>query len=194
MLAPEITNTSRMVRKRKAQPDRIPFHSLPLQQRVAAIRYNLNWQGVALKLQYDRLRARTISPDSLPELTGYEFMSGRVDMDFLVIVVRRILRLANQAKGSGLDIDGHLKPMVRDFESRWEHVIDARDTLEHIDEPKADRSLVPVSSSNGEFIFLMPGKSIDLQQLFIEADSLCQAIGNVIKRYESKPIAPDSSP
>ena len=107
-------------------------------------------------------------------------------MDFFVIAARRILRIAILAKGSGLDTNGYLKPIVRDFDHRWEHIIDARDTLEHVDEPRAYRALAPVSSSDGKFVFLMPGQSIDIQELFIDADNLCRAVGAVIKPYESE--------
>jgi len=120
-------------------------------------------------------------------------MSGRIDMDFFVTAVRRILRVANQTKGSGLDTYGHLKPIVRDFEHRWEHIIDARDTLEHVDEPRSYRALLPFSSSKGELGFLMPGKSIDIYELFMDTDNLCRAIGKVIKPYESETTTSEPS-
>ena len=172
-----------MARKRRAQSELPPFNTLPIQTRVAAIRYHLNWQGVALRLQYGRLKAQ---PLSLTNFVGFETMSGVVDMDFLVVVVRRIMRMVHQAKRSGLDTEGCLKPVVEDFERRWSHVVDARDTLEHIDQPRADRSLVPVRSSKGESIFLMPGKTIDLDQLFTDAEELCRAVGRVIRPYETE--------
>ena len=85
-----------MTRARKARndPNSAPFHSLTIQQRVAWIRFHLDWQGQAFLLEYNRLCNVTDSSNLFAQLA---------DMDFLTIVARRILRLAQKAKGSGLD-------------------------------------------------------------------------------------------
>ena len=112
-------------------------------------------------------------------------------MDFLIIVVRRILRIAQKAKGSGLDTDKLLKSIVAGFENRWERLlIDMRDELEHIDQPKAVRLFIPVRSTAGELKFVLPSGSIDLHELFSDADKLCRVIADVIRPYESQTSAP----
>lgn len=172
-----------MTRARKARtyPNSTPFHSLTIQQRVAWIRFHLDWQGQALLLEYNRLHSETDSLDSFAQLA---------DMDFLIIVVRRILRVAQKAKGSMLDTNKLLKPILTAFENRWQRIlIDLRDELEHVDQPKASRLFVPVRSTAGDLTFLLPSGSIDLRDLFADTDKLCRVIAEVIRPYESRASA-----
>jgi hypothetical protein len=173
-----------MTRARKVRnaPNSAPFHSLTIHQRVAWIRFHLDWQGSALLLEYNRLSSETGSLNSFAQLA---------DMDFLIIVVRRILRVAQKAKGSGLDTGKLLKSIVTDFENRWERIlIDMRNELGHVDQPKVSRLFVPMRSTAGELKFLLPSGSIDLRELFSDTDKLCRVIAEVIRPYESAASAP----
>jgi len=76
-------------------------------------------------------------------------MNGIVDMDFLVIAVRRLLLVAEQAKKSGCDVNGELKPIIKGFKSNWGHIVAARNSLEHVDDPRPEGALVPVSCTSG---------------------------------------------
>ena len=156
-----------------------------LQQRANAIRFAVNWQWTAIKMQHERLTARTFSPDDLVEAVVREHMRGVVDMDFFVIAVRRFLRVAIKAKKSGCDAAGTLKPIIRNFETHWDHIIDARNWLEHVDGQNAEGTLLPVHSSNGDWHFTRAGKNVDVNELFKAADELCKAICLVIEPYES---------
>ena len=179
-----------MTRQPRARSGSDPLFSLSPQQRAAQIRYGLNWEGTALQLQYDRLKTRMVPLSGLAEVAGREYMSGVIDMDFFITVVRRILRVADQAKRSGLDTDGLLKSAINDFGLCWSHVTAARNTLEHVDNPQAFRAIVPFHSSNGEWGFLMPGKSVDVHELFKDADNLCRTISKVIRPHEAQVAAP----
>lgn len=161
-----------------------------LHQAAAAIRFNLNWQWTAIKMQYERLSNSILSPDDLVDVAMRKHMSGIVDMDFLVIAVRRLLRVAEQAKRSGCDANGTLKPVIKDFESHWGHIIDARNSLEHVDDPRPERVLLPMSSSNGDWQFHMPGNSINMQELFNAAETITKTINKVIEPYESQQANP----
>src|ERR1700683_1972128 len=163
------------------------FRSRPLPQVAASTRFGLNWQWTAIRLQYERLTSNVISPKDLIEVSMRKHMTGVIDMDFLVIAVRRLLRIADHAKRSGCDVNGTLKPLIRDFESHWGHVIDARNSLEHVDEPRADRALFPSSSSKGDWQFHLPGGNIDVHELFKDAENLAKAISKIIEPYESQP-------
>lgn len=168
--------------KTRNDPNSASFHSLTIEQRVAWIRFHLDWQGSALLLEYNRLRSATDLSNSFAQLA---------DMDFLIIVVRRILRVAQKAKESGLDANKLLKSTVQRFEARWGRaLIDLRDEMEHIDQPKASRLFVPVRSTAGELIFLLPGGSIDLHELFNDTEKLCRVIAEVIRPYESAASTP----
>jgi hypothetical protein len=84
-----------------------------------------------------------------------------------------------------------LKSIVTEFENRWERtLIDLRDELGHIDQPKASRLFVPIRSAAGKLIFLLPGGSIDLHELFNDTEKLCQVIAEIIIPYESGASAP----
>jgi hypothetical protein len=161
-------------------PDRSALH-----QAATNIRFNLNWQWTAVKLQHERLAANVLSPDDLVEESMRKHLNGMVDMDFLVVSVHRLLLVAKQAKSSGCDTSGTLKPVIKDFESRWGHIISARNALIHIDDKRPKTALLPISSTNGDWQFGMPGNSIDMHELFKDAHTLAKAIAKVIEPYES---------
>jgi hypothetical protein len=148
------------------------------------IRFNLNWQWTAVNLQHERLVGNVFSRDDLVEVSMRKHLTGMVDMDFLVISVYRLFLVANQAKGSGCDVNGILKDVIKDFESRWSHITGARNALQHIDDRYPKTLLLPMSSSNGDWQFAMPGNSIDMHELFKDAKTLAQAVAKVIKPYE----------
>lgn len=161
------------------------FRTLPLPQRAAQIRYGVNWQWTAVKMQYERLMARKpMQPGDLVEAAVSEPMRGVVDMDFLVTAVRRLLRVAEQARRSGCDTNTDLKVPIRIFNSRWSHVVDVRNTLEHVDGPGVP--IVPMQSSDPDsrWLFLTPGNRLNVQDLFEDAAKLCKAICKVIEPYE----------
>ena len=90
-------------------------------QRAAQIRYGVNWQWTAVKMQYERLMARKpMQPGDLVEVAALEHMQGVVDMDFLVTAVRRLLRVAEQARRSGCDTNADLKVPMKIFTSALE--------------------------------------------------------------------------
>ena len=172
-----------------AEPESSPVS--PLWQQAAAVRYGVNWQWTAIKMQYERLMARpTLSPGDLVEHAMHEHMRGVIDMDFLVTAVRRFLRVADQAKRSGCDSKGELKIAIKIFMSRWSHVIDARNSLEHFDQPGS--GLVPAQSSNSEarWQFATSAGSIDMQRLFGDAEKLCKIILKVIDPFKDWPLLP----
>jgi hypothetical protein len=114
-----------------------------------------------------------------------EHMRGVVDLDFFVTAVRRLLRVAEQAKRSGCDSKGILKRAIKIFMSRWSHVIDVRDSLEHVDEPGLP--FVPMQSSapDGGWSFLTPGNRIDVPLLYEDAQKLCKVILEAIKPFDT---------
>jgi hypothetical protein len=168
----------------KAEAEAV-FRTLPLPQRAAQIRYGINWQWTAIKMQYERLMAyRPIQPGSLVEAAAREHMRGVVDMDFLVTAVRRLLRVAEQARRSGCDTNGDLKLPTRLFNSRWGYVVHVRNTLEHVDSPGVPIVPMQSSSPNGRWNFLTPENNLSVQDLFEDAAKLCKAIYKVIEPYE----------
>lgn len=68
--------------------------------------------------------------------------------------------------------------------------IDLRDELEHIDQPKVSRLFVPIRSTAGALIFLLPSGPIDLHELFNDTEKLCRAIAEAIRSYELAASAP----
>jgi hypothetical protein len=153
----------------------------PLDQRSADVRYAVTWQWTAVKMQYERLMTR--SEMLAGPLTGdfpSVYMRGVIDMDLFVTAVRRLLRAAEQARGSGCDSSGVLKLPIRSFKSRWGHVITVRDALEHFDGQTAkDVALIPMHGGDGWKIVLQ-GRPVDVQALFADAEALCKAIYAVI--------------
>jgi hypothetical protein len=111
-------------------------------------------------------------------------MRGVVDMDFLVTAVRRLLRVAEQARRSGCDTNGDLKLPTRLFNSRWGYVVHVRNTLEHVDSPGVPIVPMQSSSPNGRWNFLTPENNLSVQDLFEDAAKLCKAIYKVIEPYE----------
>jgi len=181
----EIIDTGQVnISQTKAEADAI-LRTLPLAQRAAQIRYGVNWQWTAVKMQYERLMARRpMQPGDLVEAALPEHMRGVVDMDFLVTAVRRLLRVAEQARRSGCDTNADLKVPIRIFNSRWSHVVDVRNTLEHVDCPGVP--IVPMQSSDpdGRWLLLTPGNHLSVQDLFEDAAKLCKVICKVIEPYE----------
>jgi hypothetical protein len=70
------------------------------EQKVAELRFNLNWQWTAVKMQYGRLVSNAISQDDTLGALVHKHMAGIVDLDFLVMSVHRLLRVAHQARAS----------------------------------------------------------------------------------------------
>jgi hypothetical protein len=159
-----------------------------LHQAANSIRFNLNWQWTAIKLQHDRLTDSSISPNDTVEVSMRNHMNGIVDMDFLVIAVRRLLRVAEQAKKSGCDVNKKVKPAIKEFETHWGHIIGARNSLEHVG--GHGTFLLPMSSSSGDWQFGMPGNSIKMHELFRDAQILARVISKVIEPYEPQQAVP----
>jgi hypothetical protein len=173
-----------IISQTKAEAD-VVFRTLPLTQRAAQIRYGVNWQWTAVKMQYERLMARKpMQPDDLVEVALPEHMRGVVDMDLFVTAVRRLLRVAEQARRSGCDSNADLKVPIKIFNSRWGHVVDVRNTLEHVDGPGVP--IVPMQSSNPDsrWLFLTPGNHLSVQHLFEDSAKLYAAICKAIEPYE----------
>jgi hypothetical protein len=139
-------------------------------------------------MQYERLMARS---GSAPEATLSEHGRTVADMDFLVIMVRRFLRTAEQARQIPSDCQSQLKLAIKIFYSRWGNLTDIRDALEHFD----TTAMFPVpamsypmqgSSSNRQFVFMWPGGNLDLGKMFKDAQSILRAILEVIGPLEAE--------
>jgi hypothetical protein len=167
----------------------------PLWQRAAQVRYGVNWQWTAVKMQHERLMSRPMaSPGDPVEQALNEYMRGVIDMDFFVTAVRRLLRVADQAKRSGCDTNGELKKAIKSFMSRWGRVVHTRNSLEHFDQ--SGTPLVPTQSSgpDGGWKFIVPGGHIDMQELFEDAQKLCRAIVKVIEPFDTLAGSAPSDP
>jgi hypothetical protein len=175
--------------RRRAGSERL---SAPLSaaSRVSEARFNINWQWTAIKMQYDRLMER--SGKSM-ELRLHEHMNIVADMDFLVIVLQRFLRTAEQARQIPSDDQANLKLAIRIFHSRWGTLTDIRNALEHSD----STAMFPVPAiafpthkdGDGQFIFMWPSGNLDLGKLFDDALSIRRAIAGVIEPLETERAA-----
>jgi hypothetical protein len=155
-----------------------------LRQRAGHIRYNANWQGTAITMQYERLAASMhIDPESLITEALKSHMRAVADLDFLITSVRRLLRVAEQARSMRLDPKKELKLAIRIFNSRWQpQLVNIRNALEHIDGP--GMRFFPILGG-GAIAFVYPGGQVDAGKLYIAAMKLHKAICGVIEPLES---------
>jgi hypothetical protein len=151
---------------------------VPLEQRVAQVRYDVTWQGTAVRMQYDRLAAHLGLP---PEQQIAAHMRAVVDMDFLVLAARRLLKVAERARHLGVDSSGELRQAVRDIGPRSGQVVKVRNALEHFEGGRLP--IVPVAGG-GSMSFAWPGGQMDMHELFGAADGLRKAIWRVIDQAE----------
>jgi len=111
-------------------------------------------------------------------------------MDFLVIMVRRFLRTAEQARQIPSDRQWQLKLAIKVFYSRWGNLTDVRNALEHSDTaaifPVPAASFPVLEDSGGQFVFMWPGGNLDLGKLFEDAQSILKAILGVIEPLEAE--------
>jgi hypothetical protein len=157
---------------------------LALRLRAGHIRYGANWQGTAIKTQYKRLASNMQVDPEQPVLESLRLhMQALVDLDFLITSIRRLLRVAEQARRLGLDQDRKLKLAIRIFNSRWQpYLVDIRNTLEHVDQPGFP--FVPFRGG-GKVAFSVPGGEIDATKLYDAAMELYKAICRAIAPFES---------
>jgi hypothetical protein len=155
---------------------------------VSQVRFNINWQWPAIGMQYERLMARS---SSTQEVMISEHGRTVADMDFLVIMVRRFLRTAEQARQIQSDYQPQLKLAIKVFYSRWGNLTEVRDALEHSD----TTTMLPVpamsfpmqgSTSDRQFVFMWPGGNLDLGKMFKDAQSILRAILGVIEPLEAE--------
>jgi hypothetical protein len=152
----------------------------PLRQRVAQIRYDVNWQGTAIRMQYERLVAHL---DLSLEDRWRAHMRAVVDLDLLVISVNRLLNVAERTRRFGCDSNGQLKRATKIFRSQWDsQLTDVRNALEHLDQGGA--GIIPVEGG-GTLLFVWRGGQVDAHKLFNAADNLCRVICRVIEPLES---------
>ncbi|MGO9077952.1 MAG: hypothetical protein ACLQDY_02770 [Streptosporangiaceae bacterium] len=157
------------------KPARPPITSIPLTKRTGYIRYELNWQATALRMQYERL-VHHLGLSENERLLGY--MQSVTDLDYLVITAHRIYRLADIAKGYGIDRDGELKDVIGAFRRDWKpKLIKIRDALEHLDHGSV--GLLPYEG-DGVITFASILGPIDVHELYKAADELCQAISRAV--------------
>jgi hypothetical protein len=138
-------------------------------------------------MQYKRLMQRSRLPS---ERIFYEHMLMVADMDFLVIMIRRFLRTAAQARQIPSEHQIQLKQAIGVFNSRWKNITHVRDALEHFD--KAAMFPVPVGAyptsgrNDAQFTFLWPEGNLDLGKLYEDARSILKAILKVIEPIEAE--------
>jgi hypothetical protein len=153
---------------------------IPLSQRVAQVRYDANWQGTAVRMQYERVAAHLELP---PEEQLAAHMRAVVDMDFLITAVRRLLRVAQRARRLGVDSSGELREAVKAIAPQAAQVVRVRNALEHLDQQGV--GIVPVAGG-GSMSFASVGGPIDVHELFKAAEDLCKGICRVIERAEQE--------
>jgi hypothetical protein len=113
------------------------------------------------------------------------------DMDFFVIMLRRFLRTAEQARQIPSDCQSQLKLPIRLFYSRWGNLTDIRDALERFDTtamfsvPAMSYSMHG-SRNNRQYVFMRPGGNLDLGKMFKDAQSILRAILEVIEPLEAE--------
>jgi hypothetical protein len=151
--------------------------------RAGQIRYSLNWQGTAIRVQYERLAENmNVNPEESVLVSMNAHMRAIIDLDFLITSVRRLLRVAEQARRFGLDPGGELKLAIRIFKARWlPHLVDIRNTLEHVDGHGIP--FVPVSGGDA-ISFAHPNGQIDASKLYIDAKELHKEISRTIEHFE----------
>jgi hypothetical protein len=136
-------------------------------------------------MQYEHLMARRS-----PELMLNEHMKIVADMDFLVIMVRRFLRTAEQAAQIPSDCQSQLRLAIKVFRSRWGNLTDVRNALEHSDTaamlPVPAISFPVLEDSGGQFVFMWPGGNLDLGSLFEDTQSILKAILKTIEPLEAE--------
>lgn len=153
---------------------------IPLRQRAAQIRYDINWQGTAVRMQYGRLVAHMNLP-----LEGrvLAHLCGVADLDFLVISVHRVFHVAKRARAFGCDADGQLKLAIKVFSSQWlPQLVEVRNALEHLDQESV--GLFPVQGGD-TMSFAWRGGQMDVHGLFKAADELIKTICRVIEPLET---------
>jgi hypothetical protein len=155
--------------------------------RVSQVRFSINWQWTAIRLQYDRLMTRSrLSTELMP----YEHMKIVADMDFLVIILRRFLRTAEQARQIPSGCQSQLRLATKVFYSRWGNLTDIRNALEHPDTtamfPVPAVSFPMHEDSGSQFVFMWPGGNLDLGKLFDDAQTILKAILGVIEPLEAE--------
>jgi hypothetical protein len=152
--------------------------------KAGRIRYGANWQGTAIKMQYERLAANMqVDPDAPVADSLISHMQAVTDLDFLITSIRRLLRVAEQARSFGLDPKKELKLAIKVFDSRWRpHLVDIRNTLEHVDKPGTP--FVPCRGG-GKVAFAYPGGEVDASKLYSAAMELHKAISRTVEPFES---------
>lgn len=153
---------------------------VPLRDRVAEVRYDVNWQGTAVRMQYERLGAHLELPQE-EQLAAH--MRAVVDMDFLVTAVRRLLRVAERARRIGVDGSGELREAVRAIAPQSAQVVRVRNALEHFDQQKV--GIVPVAGG-GSVSFMWASGQVDVHELYKAAEDLRKAIWRVLERAEQE--------
>ena len=155
-----------------------------LRLRAGQVRYGANWQGTAIKMQYERLATNMQVDPEQPVLDSLRLhMQALVDLDFLITSIRRLLRVAEQARRLGLDRDRRLKLAIKVFSSHWQpYFVDIRNTLEHVDKPG-----LPIGPfrGGGKVAFSCPGGEVDATELYNAAMGLHRAICQVIEPFET---------
>lgn len=159
-------------------------HPTTLRRNAGQIRYSVNWQGTAIRMQYERLAASMHIDTETPliELARAHYKAIS-DLDFLITSVRRLLRVAEQARSYNLDPNKELKLAVKIFNSRWHpSLVTIRNALEHVDKPGT-----PFFPARGgdTMAFVYPGGQIDASKLYTAAMNLHQAICKAIEPFES---------
>jgi hypothetical protein len=136
--------------------------------KVGQIRYGLNWQATAIKMQYERLAANTqVDPEAPVADSLMSHMQAVVDLDFLITAIRRLLRVAEQARSFKLDPKNELKLAIKIFDSHWRpYLVNISNSLEHGDNPGTP--FVPFRGG-GKIAFLHPGGELDASKLYYAA-------------------------
>jgi hypothetical protein len=122
----------------------------------------------------------------------FERMLMVADMDFLIIMARRFLRTAAQARQIPSNNQVQLKRAIGVFNSRWPHLTKVRDALEHFDRVAmfpVPVTAVPTSpNAHEQMSFMWPGGNLDIGELFKDAQSILSAILKVLEAAKAGDI------
>lgn len=153
---------------------------------TSQVRFHLNWQWPAIRMQYERLVERSRDPERM----FAEHMQMVADMDFLVTSVRRLLRTAQLARQIRSEHQEQLRLALKIFNSKWGNLTAVRDAMEHSDTAKmfpAPAIGIPTSGNgDGEFTFMWPGGNLNLGKLYKDAQSIATAIVSIIEPVEAE--------
>jgi hypothetical protein len=158
------------------------WRALPDTYRALIIRSRADLQFLAVQQQHERVQEYCRRASGIGLIADLPHAArGTVDIDFFLVALRRLRRVCELARRSGLPAVASLRPALKAFADAVKDVSKVRDILEHLDDAAVNgKGGIGYGIGSNGVLISYNGTMLDTHQLYEAAHQVHTAIRTVV--------------